>query len=521
MVPACSWLTSRLYPEITILKPAGSATDDPWTKVQNAAGRILRYDEGIGEAYLTELMALLPSPEQESKLSMHKATPPEELDFLAPADRFLIELLKIDHLRARLKAMIYRERFVENIARLEDDAHKVYRASKALLDAPHFSELLKVRLSDRSAEGSFQLTLDFSLQLILMLGNFLNASNHKGNAQGFKVTSINKLVDTKSSKSSSRTLLHFTAQTITQTMPETEAFLDELVQPAEAFKGASLHCRDGIRAKTDLGAISAVDLSHVRSALIDFTTHQEGLNNLLSTHFEDLAQLSPDDGFPKKMFRFRREAEERIAALKDLLRLADSTYNQALVFYGEDAKSIASTDEFFSVFKTFITSYRSAKEDNRRAEDARRKAEEAAVSVHECPLFKRLTDVFGHRSQARKAEAAAAAAAALQTGDSLVEDMMKSLRDQSLNTPRAVRRDRRKNQAGSSSSLSSPSAALGGSGGGRGDRDGAAASPTPQVVPGDRQGLDNLLASGQELMARLTGEGVRRPFCVSRDGAGC
>lgn len=70
-----------------------------------------------------------------------------------------------------------------------------------------------------------------------MLGNFLNASNHKGNAQGFKVTSINKLVDTKSSKSSSRTLLHFTAQTITQTMPEIEAFLDELAQPAEAFKG--------------------------------------------------------------------------------------------------------------------------------------------------------------------------------------------------------------------------------------------------------------------------------------------
>lgn len=100
-----------------------------------------------------------------------------------------------------------------------------------------------------------------------------------------------------------------------------------------------------------------------------------------------MAQLSPDDGFPKKMFRFRREAEERIAALKDLLRLADSTYNQALVFYGEDAKSIASTDEFFSVFKTFVTSYRSAREDNRRAEDARRKAAEAAVRDSVFPLL--------------------------------------------------------------------------------------------------------------------------------------
>lgn len=98
--------------------------------------------------------------------------------------------------------------------------------------------------------------------------------------------------------------------------------------------------------------------------------------------------------------------------------------------------------------------------------------------------------------------------------------MMKSLRDQSLNTPRAVRRDRRKNQAGSSSSSrSNPSAALGGGGGGGGDRDGVAASPTPQEVPADRQGLDNLLASGQELMARLTGEGVRWPFSTPRDAA--
>jgi len=75
------------------------------------------------------------------------------------------------------------------------------------------------------------------IQLILMLGNFLNASGHKGNAQGFKVTSINKLVDTKSSQSSNRTLLHFTAKTVSQTMPDTESFLEELSKPAEAFKG--------------------------------------------------------------------------------------------------------------------------------------------------------------------------------------------------------------------------------------------------------------------------------------------
>lgn len=227
------------------------------------------------------------------------------------------------------------------------------------------------------------------LQLILTLGNYLNASNHKGNAQGFKVTSINKLVDTKSSTSSNRTLLHFTAQTISQAMPEAEAFLDELASPAEAFKGKPAPHFSTYRSRLlTRSLLTTVDLSHVRTALIDFTTNQTALENLLATHFEDLSELMPDDGFPRKMFRFRREAAERIAALKDLLRLADSTYNQALVFYGEDAKSIASTDEFFSVFKTFVTSYRTAKEDNRRMEEAARRAEEAAVRYGlDCLLF--------------------------------------------------------------------------------------------------------------------------------------
>lgn len=87
----------------------------------------------------------LPNPEQESQLNMHKSTPQEELDFLEPADRFLVELLKIDRLRPRLKAMLYRERFLENMSQLEEEVSRVYEASKALLEAPHFAELLKVR----------------------------------------------------------------------------------------------------------------------------------------------------------------------------------------------------------------------------------------------------------------------------------------------------------------------------------------------------------------------------------------
>jgi hypothetical protein len=81
---------------------------------------------------------------------------------------------------------------------------------------------------------------------------------------------------------------------------------------------------------------------------------------------------------------------------------------------------------------------------------------------------------------------------------------MKSLRAQSLDTPRSVRRDRRKNLlATATSGRESPSLNIK-------QRplstvetaEDAPSSPPPEG------GLSDLLASGQELMARLTGEGV-------------
>lgn len=51
---------------------------------------------------------------------MYKTIPQQDLDHLEPADRFLIECLKVPRVKPRLNSMIYRERFLENIADLEE-----------------------------------------------------------------------------------------------------------------------------------------------------------------------------------------------------------------------------------------------------------------------------------------------------------------------------------------------------------------------------------------------------------------
>lgn len=96
------------------------------------------------------------------------------------------------------------------------------------------------------------------LNVILMMGNFMNGSNYGGGAYGFKIGSINRvspgqssrthangpsqLVDTKSSNGLN--LLHFLERTISQHFPDILEFRKELEKPAEAYRGMSpLHFR--------------------------------------------------------------------------------------------------------------------------------------------------------------------------------------------------------------------------------------------------------------------------------------
>ena len=63
----------------------------------------------------------------------------------------------------------------------------------------------------------------------------MNGTGIKGGAFGFRISSINKLVDTKSVNNT--TLLHFLEKTVSRLFPEMDDFLDELEKPAEAYRG--------------------------------------------------------------------------------------------------------------------------------------------------------------------------------------------------------------------------------------------------------------------------------------------
>ena len=51
------------------------------------------------------------------------------------------------------------------------------------------------------------------LEVVLAFGNFMNRGN-RGNASGFRLNSLNKMADTKSSTSRDINLLHYLIQTL-------------------------------------------------------------------------------------------------------------------------------------------------------------------------------------------------------------------------------------------------------------------------------------------------------------------
>ena len=105
-------------------------------------------------------------------MAPYKDAGPEVLITLHPADRLMVQLIKIDRMEPRIEGMLYKSIFEEVYSILSESTDAVHEASENLMDAPKFIELLK---------------------LILLIGNYMNASGIKGGAFGFKITSLNKV----------------------------------------------------------------------------------------------------------------------------------------------------------------------------------------------------------------------------------------------------------------------------------------------------------------------------------------
>lgn len=129
-----------------------------------------------------------------------------------------------------------------------------------------------------------------------------------------------------------------------------EDFVEELERPAEAYRGMG----EIYIVKRSPWTICIVNLQELRKGLSDLRDGLKRIRQELAEHFAD---LDDNDRYGKQMWAFMSKAHLQVEDLVDDVRNAETTFTDAINYYGEDDKNVSSS-EFYAIFKTFITSYK-------------------------------------------------------------------------------------------------------------------------------------------------------------------
>jgi len=84
---------------------------------------------------------------------------------------------------------------------------------------------------------------------------------------------------------------------------------------------------------------------------------REGLGRIKQELADHLTVADENDNYGKQMLAFYQRANRQLEDLEDDVKNAESTFVDAINYYGEDDKNMTSS-EFYGIFKTFVTSYK-------------------------------------------------------------------------------------------------------------------------------------------------------------------
>ncbi|XP_038636205.1 disheveled-associated activator of morphogenesis 1-like isoform X2 [Scyliorhinus canicula] len=279
--------------------------------------------EDLPKDMLEQLLKFVPEKSDVDLLEEHK----HEIERMAKADRFLYEMSRIPHYQQRLKSLYFKKKFAERIAEVKPKVEAIHLSSKEVLQSKNLKQLLEV---------------------VLAFGNYMN-KGQRGNAYGFKLSSLNKIADTKSSIEKNITLLHYLITILEKKYPKVVNIYDDLHSIPDA-------------AKVNLIELEK-EFSGLRSGL-------KCVENELEYQKSQPAQSG--DKFVSVVSQFITVASFSFSDADDLLLEAKELFNKAVKHFGEETSKIQ-PDEFFGIFDQFLQAFAEAKQEN---ENMRRRKEE-------------------------------------------------------------------------------------------------------------------------------------------------
>uniref|UniRef100_A0A3P9AZ43 Diaphanous related formin 1 n=1 Tax=Maylandia zebra TaxID=106582 RepID=A0A3P9AZ43_9CICH len=299
----------------------------PYEEIKNA---ILQVNEKVlTESMVQNLIKQLPGPDQLGVLADMK----DEYDDLAESEQFGVVMSSVKRLMPRLQAILFKLQFEEQLNNIKPDVVSVTAACEELRKSDTFARLL---------------------QIILLVGNYMNSGSRNGAAFGFSISYLCKLRDTKSADLK-QTLLHFLADVCQEQYPDVMSFADELIHVEKA---------------------SRVSAETVQKNL-------EMMGRQIKSLQKDLETFPPPqndkDLFAEKMSSFVSHAQEQYEKLDLMHKNMEKQYSDLGDYFVFDPKKI-SVEELFGDLNNFKNMFQQAVKENQKRKEAEEKIKRAKLA---------------------------------------------------------------------------------------------------------------------------------------------
>ncbi|PYI29905.1 FH2-domain-containing protein [Aspergillus indologenus CBS 114.80] len=190
------------------------------------------------------------------------------------------------------------------------------------------------------------------LGLILDIGNFMNDANKQ--AQGFKLSSLARLGMVKDDKNET-TFADLVERIVRNQYPEWEGFVDEI---------------------NGVVAIQKLNVDQLRT---DAKKYIDNIKNVQASldagNLSDPKKFHPQDRVSQIVQRSMKDARRKAEQMQLYLDEMAKSYDDIMVFYGEDNTDEGARRDFFAKLATFLLEWRKSKEKNISLEENRKRIE--------------------------------------------------------------------------------------------------------------------------------------------------
>jgi hypothetical protein len=223
-------------------------------------------------------------------------------------------LHRVPRVKERIDVLWLRERFADELAHIGAEMEPVERACEQLRTSAKFGGMLR---------------LVFALGSVLNRGSYLAQSS---STSGFRLDSLLRLVDTRG-RDKELSLLDYLVSTVHSSMPDLEAFPDELTACDEASR------------------LALTDIMAAAQALCDAVDRAKA---------EAIGGAGADAVLAAALAPFLERADGEASALKARVAQLRDMFAALCTFFGEDATQPPSTNQFFGNVVKFIADYRAS-----------------------------------------------------------------------------------------------------------------------------------------------------------------